>query len=98
MYGFHTSLSLPFDLAVQKVIDALKGEGFGVLTDIDVQASSVRTYAPIGSWAPATRRSRTRPCRPSPTSGCSCPATSSCVRRQTTASPWVSSIRRSWST
>jgi uncharacterized protein (DUF302 family) len=39
-YGFHCELpKQDFTQAIAKVTDALKGEGFGVLTEIDVQAT-----------------------------------------------------------
>ena len=39
MYGFNIILQDGFDNVVKRVIEALKTEGFGVLTDIDVQAT-----------------------------------------------------------
>jgi len=39
MYGFSVKMAGGFDRAVKQVTDALKTEGFGVLTEIDVQAT-----------------------------------------------------------
>jgi uncharacterized protein (DUF302 family) len=39
MCGFHTTVKDSFENAVRRVTDALKTEGFGVLTEIDVQAA-----------------------------------------------------------
>lgn len=39
MYGFNVTVRDKFADAVTRVTDALKTEGFGVLTDIDVQAT-----------------------------------------------------------
>jgi uncharacterized protein (DUF302 family) len=36
-YGFGITLRMPFEEAVAEVKEALKAEGFGVLTEIDVQ-------------------------------------------------------------
>jgi uncharacterized protein (DUF302 family) len=38
-YGFGTSIPMDFEQAIDVVTEALKQEGFGVLTDIDVQAT-----------------------------------------------------------
>jgi uncharacterized protein (DUF302 family) len=39
MYGFNIELHDSFENAVKRVTEALKTEGFGVLTEIDVQAT-----------------------------------------------------------
>jgi len=36
-YYFNKTLETPFDEAITRVVDELKKEGFGILTDIDVQ-------------------------------------------------------------
>ncbi len=38
-YGFGTRLNVPYEDAVEKVTAALKTQGFGVLTQIDVKAT-----------------------------------------------------------
>ena len=39
MYGFSTKVTGSFEQAIERVMEALKTEGFGVLSDIDVQAT-----------------------------------------------------------
>ncbi len=39
MYGFFANPTFDFDTTIEKVTAALKEEGFGVLTDIDVAAT-----------------------------------------------------------
>jgi len=39
MYTFQTRLSLPVEQAIPEVLEQLKHEGFGVLMDLDIQAT-----------------------------------------------------------
>ncbi len=58
-YGLTKQLDVPFDDALEQVKDALKTEGFGVLTEIDVQDTlkqklqiDFRKYQIIGACNP----------------------------------------------
>jgi uncharacterized protein (DUF302 family) len=58
-FAFRTRLNLPYEQAVERVTAALKEEGFGVLTEIDVKATlkkkldaDFRKYVILGACNP----------------------------------------------
>ncbi len=56
-YDFGKQVQRGFDQAVQRVTQALAGEGFGVLTEIDV-AATPKTRTRCWSWCGAPRSTR----------------------------------------
>lgn len=60
MYGFKTTLTgVSFEVALQRTVESLKAEGFGVLSDIDVQramkdklGADMRPYRILGACNP----------------------------------------------
>lgn len=58
-YGFGVALDLPYEQAIERAKAALKAEGFGTLTEIDVQATlkekigaEFRPYVILGACNP----------------------------------------------
>lgn len=58
-YGLRTTINVPYDEAIEKTTAALKEEGFGVLTEIDVKATlkkkldaDFRRYVILGACNP----------------------------------------------
>jgi uncharacterized protein (DUF302 family) len=58
-YGLQVNIPVPYETAVQRATDALKGEGFGVLTTIDVKETlraklnrEFRKYVILGACNP----------------------------------------------
>jgi uncharacterized protein (DUF302 family) len=58
-YAIHRTVALPFDQADQRIREALGGEGFGVLAEIDVRATlrklievDIPRYSILGAFIP----------------------------------------------
>ncbi len=64
-YGFGTTLPVPYEEAIPRVKEALKAEGFGVLTEIDVRrtlreklGAEMEPYIILGACNPSLQGSR----------------------------------------
>jgi len=96
-YGFGVRINLPYAQAVDSVKAALKEQGFGVLTEIDVKRTMKEKrqidFRPMSSWAHATRCSRNARSKPSWASGFCSPATLWCTSTTAAVSskPWTQS-------
>lgn len=60
-YGFTKELNIPFEKAIEAVTEALKKEGFGILTKIDVKEKfkeklgiDFKNYAILGACNPSS--------------------------------------------
>lgn len=60
-YGFTKALNIPYGKVIERVREALKKEGFGVLTEIDVQEKikeklglDMKKYIILGACSPAS--------------------------------------------
>lgn len=65
-YYFTKTIAESFDTAIEKVTEALKAEGFGILTEIDIKAT-LRKKLDVDFYnykilAPAIHHSPTKPC------------------------------------
>jgi hypothetical protein len=73
--GFEVELPLAFAAAMDATRDALKAEGFGILTEIDLQAAFLAATSGRTSFlARVIRRSHSLQSRRIPPSACSCRA------------------------
>jgi len=59
-YGLKVTLGVPYEAAIERAMDALKAQGFGVLTSIDVQQTlktkldrDFRKYVILGACNPS---------------------------------------------
>lgn len=96
-YGFGKIVDRSFDDAIERVIHALQGEGFGVLADIDVAGAMKKklnqdmpSYGILGACNPPLAH---RALGASPRSDCSCRATWSFDRMTWARSTWSSWIQ-----
>ena len=84
-YGVGRYLDEPYETALPRVVEALKAEGFGVISEIDVKKTmkeklgvDVPQHVILGACNPKLAHAALKS---SPTWACSSPATSSCTPR-----------------
>ena len=60
MYAFSVEMHMPFEEAMEKLMQAVEDEGFGIVSDVDVQAlmrkklnEEIQPYRILGACAPA---------------------------------------------